>query len=134
MILYHTSYTEIPHPDLQHSRPRLDFGIGFYLTPLRAQAERYGERFIRRGQKAIMNIYQFDDDSLDYDSCLNSGEVCNDKLAIIPSNKGGSYELGECVGYIIVKHLDSIVIAAADELSRLFEVGEVILREVLHLD
>ena len=43
MILYHTSYTEIPHPDLQHSRPRLDFGIGFYLIPLRAQAERYGE-------------------------------------------------------------------------------------------
>ena len=65
MILYHTSYTEIPHPDLQHSRPRLDFGIGFYLTPLRTQAERYGERFIRRGQKAIMNIYQFDDGSLD---------------------------------------------------------------------
>ena len=65
MILYHTSYIEIPHPDLLHSRPRLDFGIGFYLTPLRAQAERYGERFIRRGQKAIMNIYQFDDDSLD---------------------------------------------------------------------
>ena len=61
MILYHTSYTEIPHPDLQHSRPRLDFGIGFYLTPLRAQAERYGERFIRRGQKAIMNIYEFEE-------------------------------------------------------------------------
>ena len=38
MILYHTSYTEIPHPDLLHSRPRLDFGVGFYLTPLRAQA------------------------------------------------------------------------------------------------
>ena len=61
MILYHTSYTEIQHPDLQHSRPRLDFGVGFYLTPLRAQAERYAERFIRRGQKAIMNIYEFDE-------------------------------------------------------------------------
>ena len=61
MILYHTSYTEIPHPDLLHSRPRLDFGVGFYLTPLRAQAERYGERFIRRGQKAIMNIYEFEE-------------------------------------------------------------------------
>ena len=61
MILYHTSYTEIPHPDLQHSRPRLDFGVGFYLTPLRAQAERYAERFIRRGQKAIMNIYEFNE-------------------------------------------------------------------------
>ena len=61
MILYHTSYTEIPHPDLQHSRPRLDFGVGFYLTPLRTQAERYAERFIRRGQKAIMNIYEFNE-------------------------------------------------------------------------
>ena len=61
MILYHTSYTEIRQPDLHHSRPRLDFGVGFYLTPLRAQAERYGERFIRRGQKAIMNIYEFDE-------------------------------------------------------------------------
>jgi hypothetical protein len=61
MILYHTSYTEIPHPDLLYSRPRLDFGVGFYLTPLRAQAERYGERFIRRGQKAIMNIYEFEE-------------------------------------------------------------------------
>ena len=61
MILYHTSYTEIPQPDLLHSRPRLDFGVGFYLTPLRAQAERYGERFIRRGQKAIMNIYEFEE-------------------------------------------------------------------------
>ena len=56
MILY-----QIPHPDLLHSRPRLDFGVGFYLTPLRAQAERYGERFIRRGQKAIMNIYEFEE-------------------------------------------------------------------------
>ena len=28
---------------------------------MRAQAERYGERFIRRGQKAIMNIYEFEE-------------------------------------------------------------------------
>lgn len=61
MILYHTSYTEIRQPDIQHSRPRLDFGTGFYLTPLRIQAERYGERFARRGMKAIMNIYELDD-------------------------------------------------------------------------
>ncbi|MBR1786522.1 MAG: DUF3990 domain-containing protein [Paludibacteraceae bacterium] len=66
MILYHTSYTEIIHPDLQHSRPCLDFGIGFYLTALRIQAERYGERFVRRGQNAIMNIYQFEEE---YEGC-----------------------------------------------------------------
>lgn len=61
MILYHTSTIEIRQPDLLHSRPRLDFGIGFYLTPLRAQAERYGERFIRRGEDAYLNTYLLDD-------------------------------------------------------------------------
>jgi len=62
MILYHTSYKEIQQPDVLHSRLHLDFGKGFYLTPLRMQAERYGERFARRGEIAIMNIYSFDDD------------------------------------------------------------------------
>jgi len=61
MIVYHTSIEEIRKPDTKHSRPRLDFGMGFYLTPLRMQAERYGERFIRRGNSAILNIYELDD-------------------------------------------------------------------------
>ncbi|MBR3980337.1 MAG: DUF3990 domain-containing protein [Bacteroidales bacterium] len=34
MILYHTSTIEIRKPDILHSRSRLDFGIGFYLTPV----------------------------------------------------------------------------------------------------
>lgn len=53
MILYHTSTLEILRPDLSYSRPRLDFGKGFYLTSLRSQAENYGERFMRRGEKAL---------------------------------------------------------------------------------
>ena len=61
MILYHTSTLSIPKPDVLHSRPYLDFGIGFYLTPLLFQAQKYGERFIRQGETAILNIYQFDD-------------------------------------------------------------------------
>ncbi|MBR4690412.1 MAG: DUF3990 domain-containing protein [Bacteroidales bacterium] len=47
MILYHTSTIEIRKPDILHSRSRLDFGIGFYLTPVKEQAVRYGERFTR---------------------------------------------------------------------------------------
>ena len=62
MILYHTSTVEIRRSDILHSRPCLDFGVGFYLTPIRLQAERYGERFIRRGENAILNSYLFDDD------------------------------------------------------------------------
>lgn len=61
MTLYHTSTIEIRKPDLLHSRPRLDFGIGFFLTPLREQAERYGERFTRRGETAILNTYLLDE-------------------------------------------------------------------------
>jgi hypothetical protein len=61
MILYHTSTVEIHHPDLLHSRPRLDFGKVFFLTPICEQAERYGERFIRRGEKAILNIFLLDE-------------------------------------------------------------------------
>lgn len=62
MILYHTSTVEIVKPDVVYSRPRLDFGRGFYLTFLQSQAERYGQRFIRQGEPAVMNVYEFDED------------------------------------------------------------------------
>ncbi len=38
MILYHGSYLEIKNLDLQHSRPNVDFGRGFYATTLYEQA------------------------------------------------------------------------------------------------
>lgn len=68
MILYHTSTLEIRKPNLSYSRPRLDFGKGFYLTPIRLQAELYGERFLKRGETAVLNIYELDDDR---DNCTH---------------------------------------------------------------
>ncbi|MBR4156377.1 MAG: DUF3990 domain-containing protein [Bacteroidales bacterium] len=65
MILYHTSTLEIRRPELSYSRPRLDFGKGFYLTSLRAQAETYGERFVRKGETAILNTYHLDEIRMD---------------------------------------------------------------------
>ena len=38
MILYHGSLKEISLPDVYHSRNKLDFGKGFYLTPIKEQA------------------------------------------------------------------------------------------------
>jgi len=61
MIVYHTSTIEIVKPDVVHSRPRLDFGKGFYLTFLRTQSEQYGERYKIQGENAIMNIYELDE-------------------------------------------------------------------------
>lgn len=62
MKLYHTSNIEIRIPDILHSREHLDFGRGFYLTSLREQAEKYGQRFLRKGEDAFMNVYELDDE------------------------------------------------------------------------
>lgn len=62
MRLYHTSYLIVDTPDVHHSRPFLDFGKGFYLTSIYKQAERYGERFIRRGRQAWLSTYDFNFD------------------------------------------------------------------------
>ena len=39
MKLYHASNLIITNPDIYHSRKKLDFGVGFYLTPLYKQAK-----------------------------------------------------------------------------------------------
>lgn len=62
MRLYHTSNTIIPLPDVNHSRKHLDFGEGFYLTPVEQQARDYGQRFTRRGEPAIMNVFELSDE------------------------------------------------------------------------
>ena len=67
MILYHGSFLEIAKPDLVHSRPNVDFGRGFYVTPLYEQAAKWCGKFKRRGK-----------DSMDYD--LVVGGVANDKV------------------------------------------------------
>lgn len=60
MILYHGSYLEITRPDLQHSRSNVDFGLGFYTTPLREQAEKWCAKFKRRGRSGVISAYRFD--------------------------------------------------------------------------
>ena len=60
MIVYHGSYLEIDTPDLRHSRPNVDFGRGFYVTPLREQALKWCSKFKRRGQDGIVSHYKYD--------------------------------------------------------------------------
>lgn len=60
MILYHGSYLEICKPDLSHSRDNVDFGKGFYTTPIHEQAVKWCGRFKRRGENGIVSKYEFD--------------------------------------------------------------------------
>ncbi|MDO5423989.1 MAG: DUF3990 domain-containing protein [Eubacteriales bacterium] len=61
MIVYHGSYLEIPKPDIKHSRLNVDFGRGFYTTPIYGQAEKWCGKFKRRGGKGVISCYEFDE-------------------------------------------------------------------------
>ena len=66
MRLYHASTLCIEKPNVLHSRDKLDFGRGFYMTSIREQAVRYAERFTRRGKDAFINEYELDDVTPDF--------------------------------------------------------------------
>jgi len=59
MILYHGSYKAIEKPNLSFSRIRTDFGKGFYLTPIKTQAQSWSQRFLRELGTAVISIYDF---------------------------------------------------------------------------
>ncbi len=61
MILYHGSYTEILRPDMLHSRKEVDFGRGFYTTPLLEQAEKWCRKFQKMKKTGIINQYRLDE-------------------------------------------------------------------------
>lgn len=59
--LYHGSTVVVEFPLVNIGRKDLDFGPGFYLTPLFEQATKWANRIkiIRRGEQAIVNSYEF---------------------------------------------------------------------------
>ena len=70
MILYHGSHLAIPKPDILHSRPYVDFGRGFYATPLKEQAEQWCKRYKRQGKKPVLSIYSKDERKNVFRKCL----------------------------------------------------------------
>ncbi|MBR5147667.1 MAG: DUF3990 domain-containing protein [Bacteroidaceae bacterium] len=61
MKVYHASSVTVERPDTEHSRSFLDFGPGFYVTTLEQQAIDSGQRFLRRGREAWLNVYELSD-------------------------------------------------------------------------
>ena len=65
MIVYHGGSVAISVPDLVHSRKAVDFGPGFYVTPIREQAIRWSEKRKRRDGTAVVSRYEFDEAAVD---------------------------------------------------------------------
>ena len=63
MILYHGSYLEIQTPNILYSRDNVDFGKGFYTTPIYEQAVKWCEKFKRRSKSGVFSRYSFDENS-----------------------------------------------------------------------
>lgn len=61
MIFYHGSFLEVAEPDLTHSRLNLDFGRGFYVTPLYEQAVKWCSRFKQRRKAEVISQYNFEE-------------------------------------------------------------------------
>lgn len=62
LTVYHGSVCPVENPLAGVCRPNLDFGVGFYVTDIRAQAERWALRVadIRDHSAAWLSVYQLD--------------------------------------------------------------------------
>jgi hypothetical protein len=62
MILYHSSQLVVPKPDISFSRKALDFGKGFYTTPIKTQAEHWAQTIKKRQKvQTFISVYKTDE-------------------------------------------------------------------------
>ena len=70
MILYHGSYVAVVKPDISFSRNNVDFGRGFYTTPIKEQAESWSKRFKRKYGQSVVSVYSIDESLLRNDALV----------------------------------------------------------------
>ena len=67
MIVYHGSTLVVDSPSASYSNRYLDFGVGFYVTADREQAERWARRkAVRLNATPIVSSYKLSDDLAAY--------------------------------------------------------------------
>ncbi len=91
MKVFHGSILQVDKPLVALSRPNLDFGQGFYLTDIKKQAVRWANRMaVRKMAKPILNVYDFDIESVKEGYCYLQFEAYNKAwLDFIVGNRKG---------------------------------------------
>jgi len=65
MILYHGSPVIVEKPDISLSRDALDFGRGFYTTPLKHQAEWWAAKLkLKQNTNGFVSSYELDEPAM----------------------------------------------------------------------
>lgn len=64
MILFHGSHLPVEKPDISYSRNNVDFGKGFYTTPMWEQAVSWANRFKRKHGTSVVSSYEIDMNTL----------------------------------------------------------------------
>ena len=83
MEIYHGSFTEVREPQILKDRYTKDFGIGFYCTILKKQAERWAGKY----DSSMVNIYDYQQDgSL---SILEFKEMTDEWLDFVVACRSG---------------------------------------------
>ena len=65
MTVYHGAQEAVPRPDVLHARKRVDFGPGFYVTPIHEQAMAWARRFRKdKDGTPTVSRYELDGEKL----------------------------------------------------------------------
>lgn len=122
MILYHGSSIEVPKPDLEHSRKKLDFGKGFYTTPIYQQAFRWAERYKVFGSEAFVSAYELDEKAWEDGRVLRFDSYSGEWLDFVSKCRAGK----------IVDSYDIVMGGVADD--RVFETLELYFEGIINDD
>ena len=77
MIVYHGTTLVVDKPSTNYSKRYLDFGVGFYVTTDKKQAENWAKRkAVRLNAKPVINVYK-KPHRLRLVKCLAYGVFCS---------------------------------------------------------
>lgn len=89
MTVYHGSYTEVVKPDISYSRENVDFGKGFYTTPILEQAEKWCRKFKDKGKDAVVSFYLFDEAAFEQCKVLKFSDYSEEWLDFVLNCRSG---------------------------------------------
>ena len=94
MIVYHGSTVAVQFPDIEHSFRNLDFGKGFYVTPILQQAERWAKRkaFLMGQDTSIINQYEMMDNWDNFNTKIFSDTDIHEWLDFVCDCRNGGKE------------------------------------------